>query len=425
MRLMDDTLAILVGGGPAPGINGVIASATIEAVNNGLRVLGLYEGYRHIARGDTSHVTELTINDVSRIHFTGGSYLRTSRTNPGKDEETLERCIRSLLQLGVRYLVCIGGDDTTYGAARIAAKTHGRLGVVTVPKTIDNDLPLPDNAPTFGFETARAVGTALVENLMEDARTAERWYLAVTMGRKSGALALGICKAAGATLACIPEEYEGAHIALDQVVDTIVGSIIKRKSLGQGHGVAMIAEGIAERLDPQELAAFDSGSRDAYGHIRLADVPLGMVLRDAVRARLGDLGLGDITVVSKDIGYELRCAKPVPFDAEYTRTLGYGAVRYLLNGGSGALIALSGGRVKPVTLDELIDPATGRIRIRMVDVTTESYEVARKYMIRLEPGDLEEPRLSRLCVQTTLSADQFVERFGSTVGSAAEPSAAR
>ena len=149
----------------------MIASATIEAVNNGLRVLGLYEGYRHIARGDTSHVTELTISDVSRIHFSGGSFLRTSRTNPGKDEETLERCIRSLMQLGVRYLVCIGGDDTTYGAARIAAKTRGRLGVVTVPKTIDNDLPLPDNAPTFGFETARAVGTALVENLMEDART--------------------------------------------------------------------------------------------------------------------------------------------------------------------------------------------------------------------------------------------------------------
>jgi 6-phosphofructokinase 1 len=415
--MTDDTLAILVGGGPAPGINGVIASATIEAVNSGLRVLGLYDGYRHIARGDTSHVTELAIDDVSHIHFSGGSMLRTSRTNPGKDEETLERCIRSLLQLGVRYLVAIGGDDTTYGAARIAAKTRGRLGVVTVPKTIDNDLPLPDNAPTFGFETARAVGSAIVENLMEDARTAQRWYLAITMGRKSGALALGICKAAGATLAVIPEEFGGEHIALDTVVDTIAGSIVKRKSLGHDHGVAMIAEGIAERLDPQELAAYDGASRDAYGHIRLADVPIGMVLRDAVRARLVELGLSDITVVTKDIGYELRCAKPVPFDAEYTRTLGYGAVRYLLQGGSGALIALSGGRVAPVTLDELTDPATGRIRVRLVDVTTESYEVARKYMIRLEESDLSEPRLSRLSVQTSLSPEAFAARFAPTVGS--------
>ena len=156
---MQQTLAILVGGGPAPGINGVIASATIEAINNGLRVVGVYDGYQHLAQGDLSHVRELTIETVSRLHFTGGSYLRTSRTNPAKDEATLQRCIRSLFELGVRYVIAIGGDDTTYGAARIAAETDGRLGIVTVPKTIDNDLPLPDNAPTFGFETARTVGT--------------------------------------------------------------------------------------------------------------------------------------------------------------------------------------------------------------------------------------------------------------------------
>jgi ATP-dependent phosphofructokinase / diphosphate-dependent phosphofructokinase len=409
----DDTLAILVGGGPAPGINGVIASATIEAINNGLRVVGIYDGYRHLATGDISHVKDLTIETVSRIHFTGGSYLRTSRTNPGKDDATLQRCIRSLFELGVRYVIAIGGDDTTYGAARIAAETKGRLGIVTVPKTIDNDLPLPDNAPTFGFETARTVGTGILENIMEDARTATRWYLAVTMGRKSGALALGICKAAGATLAVIPEEF-GEKIKLDDVVDTIVGSIIKRKSLGADHGVAVIAEGIAERMDEQELES-EPVKRDAYGHTRLADIPIGMMLREAVRDRLVEVGL-DITVVTKDIGYELRCAKPVPFDVEYTRTLGYGAVRHLLSGGSGALIALSGGHVVPVTLEELTDPVTGRIRVRLVDITAESYEVARKYMIRLEPSDLEEPRLSRLAVQTSLSPQDFAKRFGRVVG---------
>ncbi|MBV8424213.1 MAG: hypothetical protein JO349_03415 [Candidatus Eremiobacteraeota bacterium] len=146
-----------------------------------------------------------------------------------------------------------------------------------------------------------------------------------------------------------------------------------------------------------------------------------MMLRDAVRNRLEEIGL-DITVVSKDIGYELRCAKPVPFDVEYTRTLGYGAVRHLLAGGSGALIALSGGHMVPVTLEQLTDPATGRIRVRLVDVTTESYEVARKYMIRLETTDLEEPRLSRLAVQTKLSPQEFAERFGGIVG---EPAMAR
>lgn len=408
-----DTLAILVGGGPAPGINGVIASATIEAIKSGMRVIGLLDGYRHIARGDTSQVMELTIADVSRLHFTGGSLLRTSRTNPGKDDATLDRCIASLDALQIRYLVAIGGDDTTYGASRIAAKTAGRLGVATVPKTIDNDLPLPDNAPTFGFETARAVGTTIVENLMEDARTSSRWYLAITMGRKSGALCLGMCKAAGATLAIIPEEFPGETIELAAVVDTIVGAIVKRLASGHRHGVAIIAEGIVERLGAAELEAqLDGLARDAYGHVRLSDVPIGMLLRRAVDARLAELAV-EMSVVTKDIGYELRCAKPVPFDAEYTRTLGYGAVRYLRGGGSGALIALSGGRVTPVTLADLIDPATGRIRIRLVDVTTESYAVARSYMIRLEPQDLQEPRLGRLAAQTSLQPAAFAERFGS------------
>ncbi|GAC1657233.1 MAG: diphosphate--fructose-6-phosphate 1-phosphotransferase [Vulcanimicrobiaceae bacterium] len=405
-----ETLAILVGGGPAPGINGVIASATIEAVNNGLRVLGIYDGYQHLALGDTSHTIDLGIDDVSRIHFTGGSILRTSRTNPAKDERVLQQCIQSLTLLGIRYLVCIGGDDTTYGATKIAALTKGRIGVATIPKTIDNDLPLPDNAPTFGFETARSAGTNIIESLMEDARTTERWYLVVSMGRKSGALALGMCKAAGATLAIIPEEFEGPQLDLDAVVNTIAGAIVKRKVSGHDHGVAIIAEGIAERLSAEKLAGLDGVARDSYGHVRLADVPLGTVLRDAVRRRLEEIGVGT-TVVTKDIGYELRCAKPVPFDVEYTRTLGYGAVRYLLSGGSGALIALSGGRVVPVNLDELLDPQTGRVRIRMVDVTTESYEVARKYMIRLEPADFSEPRLSRLAAHTNLSAADFCAQF--------------
>jgi ATP-dependent phosphofructokinase / diphosphate-dependent phosphofructokinase len=410
----DETLAILVGGGPAPGINGVIASATIEARNSGLRVLGIYEGYRHLVRGDTSHVVELEIDDVSQLHFSGGSMLRTSRTNPAKDEESLRRCVRSLTLLGVRYLIAIGGDDTTFGAARIAAETKGRIGVATVPKTIDNDLPLPDNAPTFGFETARAVGSAIVENLMEDARTASRWYLAVTMGRKSGALALGICKAAGATIAVIPEEFADGPIRLRSVVDTLVGAVVKRLASGADHGVAVVAEGIAERIAPEELAAVTTAARDAYGHVRLADVPLGSVLRDAVRVRLAEIGL-DTTVVPKDIGYELRSAKPIPFDAEYTRTLGYGAVRYLLSGRSGSLIALAGGRINPVTLDEMVDPATGRIRVRLVDVTTESYEVARKYMIRLEAPDFTEPRLSRLAAQTSLGPDAFAAEFNHLV----------
>ncbi len=406
-RAIPSTLAILVGGGPAPGINGVIASAAIEAINNGLCVIGLREGFRWLAAGDVTHTVKLTINDVSRIHFTGGSILLTSRTNPARDEATLARVVETLLRLNVRYLICIGGDDTTYGATRIAELARGRIGVASVPKTIDNDLPLPENAPTFGFETARAVGAAIIESLMEDARTTGRWYLAVSMGRKAGSLALGMCKSAGATLAVIPEEFSGGKFELNLVVDTIVGAIIKRAAAGRDNGVAVIAEGIAESAD---LGHVTESSYDAYGHISIADIPLGMLLRDQVRAALKELGIA-ANVVNKDIGYELRCAKPVAFDVEYTRTLGYGAVRYLLGGGSGALIAITGGRVTPVNPDELFDPATGRVRVRLVDTSTESYRVARSYMIRLEPDDLEEPTLSQLSVHTNITADAFRARF--------------
>lgn len=406
---MTDTLAILVGGGPAPGINGVIASAAMEAFNYGLRVVGIYDGYRDLAAGKTPQTVELTFDHVSRIHTAGGSILRTSRTNPARDEATLDRCIDSLGRLGARYLVCIGGDDTTYGAASIARRTNGRIGVATVPKTIDNDLPLPDNAPTFGFETARSVGAGILESLMEDARTTARWYVVVCMGRKSGALALGMCKAAGSTVAVLPEEF-AAHVELGAVVDTIVGSIVKRRSLGRQHGVAVVAEGVAERLSSDAFEAVENVGRDSFGNIRLADIPLGIILRDGVRKRLDGIGVDSI-VHAKDIGYELRCAKPVPFDVDYTRTLGFGAVRYLMAGGSGALIALSGGHVEPMNLEDLTDPETGRIRTRQVDLTTEAYRVARDYMVRLEPGDFEGTRLERLAVQTTLSPEAFRAEF--------------
>jgi 6-phosphofructokinase 1 len=405
-----EALAILVGGGPAPGINGVIAAAAIEAFNCDLRAIGIYDGYRELAAGGIPKTLELTFDNVSRIHTTGGSILRTSRTNPAKDEATLERCVTALDALGVRYLVCIGGDDTTYGAAKIAERTRGRIGIATVPKTIDNDLPLPDDAPTFGFETARAVGTGILETVMEDARTTTRWYIVVCMGRKSGSLSLGMCNASGSTVAVLPEEF-AQKTSLASVADTIIGSIVKQRSLGREYGVAVVAEGIAERIGDDVLSSAGNLGRDSFGHVPLADVPLGTILRDAVRKRLSEIGVSSV-VHTKDIGYELRCAKPVPFDVDYTRTLGFGAVRYLVDGGSGALIALAGGRVTPMTLEDLLDPATGRIRTRQVDLTSEAYRVARNYMVRLEPADFSDPaRVAGLAAQTSLGPGEFRDQF--------------
>ncbi len=271
-------------------------------------------------------------------------------------------------------------------------------------------LPLPDNMPTFGFETAREVGTDIVESLMEDAKTTTRWYTAVCMGRKSGALALGICKSAGGTLAVIPEEFGDSKVSLERVADIIIGSIIKRRWMGHDHGVAIVAEGVVERLDEQALEGLKNLPRDQYGHIRISDLDVGDAVRGFVRQRLEALHI-KATVIKKEIGYELRCAKPVAFDVEYARTLGYGAVRYLMSGGSGAMIALRGGKVTPVTLQDMLDPATGRIRVRQVDTSTEAYEVARKYMIRLEKDDFEQPRLGELAKTAGMSAADFKTRF--------------
>jgi len=194
--------------------------------------------------------------------------------------------------------------------------------------------------------------------------------------------------------------------AVLQVVDFESGAGLESLCAAQA-----VAEGIAERVPVDALAAaLDVAERDAFGHVRLADIPIGTVLRDGVRKRLHELGL-NTTVMAKDIGYELRCAKPVPFDLDYTRTLGYGAVRYLIEGGSGALIALSGGRVLPVPLDELLDPVTGRIRTRLVDVTTEAYRVARDNMVRLESRDFEGPALERIAAQTNFTAEEFRRQF--------------
>ena len=190
-------LGILVGGGPAPGINAVISAATIEAINQGFEVVGIRDGFKHLVRRDPSALRPLAIDDVSRVHLLGGSILGTSRENPTKTLESTRAVIETLQQVGITHLITIGGDDTALSSRYVGEHSNGTIRGVHVPKTIDNDLPLPPHIPTFGFQTARHVGVELVRNLMEDARSTRRWYIVVAMGRKAGHLALGIGKAAG------------------------------------------------------------------------------------------------------------------------------------------------------------------------------------------------------------------------------------
>jgi 6-phosphofructokinase 1 len=203
--------------------------------------------------GNTERVLNLRVPDVSRIHTQGGSILGTSRGNPTRSDQALRTTVESLDILGIKKLVTIGGDDTAFAARSVAEAAAGELRVAHVPKTIDNDLPLPGDKPTFGYETARQIGARLVENLMEDSLTSGRWFFVVSMGRTAGHLALGIGKAAGATLTLIPEEFEGDRVELSRVCDILEGAIIKRLAQGRDDGVAVIGEGIGEKLDPHTL----------------------------------------------------------------------------------------------------------------------------------------------------------------------------
>lgn len=415
-------LVLVVGGGPAPGINGVISSVTIEAINQGIEVLGVRDGFKNLVAGDTSGARPLTIPDVAPHYQRGGSILGTSRTNPAKNPEDLQRTVDTLKKLGANYLVTVGGDDTAFGGSQVYKKCGGAIKVAHVPKTIDNDLPLPPGVPTFGFETARHIGVQVARNLHEDAKTTTRWYLIISMGRAAGHLALGIGKASAATVTIISEEFRGQKVTLDQICDIIIGSMIKRKAQGKGYGLAVLSEGLLESIGEEgllqamgdELNKYGVVERDAFGHLRLGEIEFGRMIRYRLSARLAELGL-KFTMIDKDLGYELRCADPIPFDAEYTRNLGYGAVKFLLSPEAdryGAIISFLEGKLVPLKFEDMINPKTQRMRPRLVDVTSETYECARRYMIRLDRGDFDDPtRLEKLAEVVKMKPDQFRARF--------------
>lgn len=423
-RVGEGKFGILMGGGPAPGINGVIHSATIEAINNGYEVIGIYDGFKHLMEGELVSKS-LTINDVSRIHWDGGSIIHTSRANPTKSDEHLNNCVQTLMKAGISYLIAIGGDDTAYSAYRVSKYAKENMGVeiktVHVPKTIDNDLPLPDEIRTFGFETAREIGTMLAKNIMEDARTGQRWFLVVTMGRRAGHLALGIGKSAGATLTLIPEEWEGREILLQEVVDILVTSMLKRYAENRPYGVAMVAEGVIEQMDLETLANLTEVERDSHGHIRLSEINFSDTLKKALRKDLKSLGL-DARVVNKDLGYELRCADPIAFDIDYTRSLGEAAVEFLLKGGSHATITIQHDDIVPIPFDQMMDPVTGRTEVRTVKLNSFTYRSALKFMIRLKPQDAEdEMLLARMASFTNITVEEFKKRYGYLIGIAPRP----
>jgi len=440
-------MAILVGGGPAPGINGVISAATIEALNNGVEVFGLRDGNQWIMKGPNElirlsgfdpanvpdfhnwvraghckYIKPLEIDNVIYIPFKGGSTLGTSRANPTKDPKAMENVLEVYRKLGIDALVSIGGDDTAYSASQVYKNAAGAIRVAHVPKTIDNDLPLPGSTPTFGFDSARSLGAELVRNLAEDSRTTSRWYIVISMGRAAGHLALGIGKASASTSTIIPEEFGAKKISLNLLCDILAGSIFKRLAMDRHYGVVVLAEGLIEKIDEEELfktiqgagGAYGIIQRDPFGNLRMGAIEFGRMIRELLVERLKPFKI-DAAFIDKDLGYELRCANPTPFDCEYTRDLGYGAVKFLMSPKSdsfGAIISFVNGAMNPLPFDTMLDPVTKRMQTRPVDVSGEGYECARAYMTRLEKEDFDSPEaLKKVADVAHMTPAEFRDRF--------------
>lgn len=370
---------IIVSGGPAPGINGVISASVIEATNRGYTVKGFLKGFKGISQGTPGAAIDLNPEMVLNIYNTGGSILGTSRFNPFRNAETKRRFIEGLAANNVDKLIVIGGEGSAYLSYELS-KVQPELRIVHVPKTIDNDLILPNKHPSFGFETARYAGTKVLDTLMVDARTCERWFLVTSMGRKAGFLALGLGIASGAHLTLIPEEFSESTISARDLAAIVYTSVKKRSDAGKDWGVALMAEGLLDALDPESSPVLKNCPRDELGRIKYSQVELG----DVIMPHLKEMCQRDVRGISfytKNIGYELRCYPPVSFDIEYTRFLGYGAVKHLLDGRSGIMITRDFDHLGFEPLADMIQP-DGLVKARKVDLSSDLYRVAQRFMVK-------------------------------------------
>lgn len=375
----DGNFGIIVSGGPAPGINSVIASVVIKAFNEGYKTIGFKRGFLGMFESGDEVVEELTIPMVSPMANTGGSILGTSRFNPFGTEES-KTVLRDMLnKYNVDKLVVIGGEGSAYLSNKISEE-FPFVRTAHIPKTIDNDLILPNKHPSFGFETARYVGNRVLNTMINDAKTTNRWFIVRTMGRKAGFLALGLGVSSGATITLIAEEFSEDRLTPDDVALPIFRSIKKRLDSGKGYGTAVLAEGIIDKFDPEKVPELQSSPRDDMGRMRFSEFGLEDLVANSLRRMCEEAGI-KMRFTAENIGYELRCREPISFDIEYTRLLGFGAVHYLLDGQAGIMVVRDFDNLAFVPLANMLGP-DGNIRTRKVDLNSDMYKVASSFMIK-------------------------------------------
>ena len=370
---MKDAVIILCGGGPAPGMNSVSMSVAKTFISRGFRVIGLHGGYSGLFCKN-ARTEDLTFAIADRYFNRGGSYLEMSRFKPTDADFENNFNLDLFKDNNIKLLVTIGGDDTASTANRIskflAAKGYP-IANIHCPKTIDNDLPLPANAPTFGYNSAKNEGAHLARTVYEDARTSGNWLVISAMGRTCGSLALGIGEATHCPMTIIPEMFNKTEICLDKVVKLSISAILKRKVLGINYGTIVAAEGLFHEFKAEEMeAAGVHFSYDDHGHPELGKVSKAVLFNDLLEAEFKKIGL-KVKSRPVEIGYDVRCQDPVAYDLTYCTELAMGVYQLYSEGKTGCMVYVDAyGNVSPLYLADLQDPTTGKIPPRVVDINS-------------------------------------------------------
>ena len=380
---MKDAVIILCGGGPAPGMNSVSMSVAKTFITKGFRVIGLHGGYSGLF-SKNARTEDLTFAIADRYFNRGGSYLEMSRFKPTDADFENNFNLDLFKDNNIKLLVTIGGDDTASTANRIskflAAKGYP-IANIHCPKTIDNDLPLPANAPTFGYNSAKNEGAHLARTVYEDARTSGNWLVISAMGRTCGSLALGIGEATHCPMTIIPEMFNKTEICLDKVVKLSISAILKRKVMGINYGTIVAAEGLFHEFKAEEMeAAGVRFSYDDHGHPELGKVSKAVLFNDLLEAEFKKIGL-KVKSRPVEIGYDVRCQDPVAYDLTYCTELAMGVYQLYSEGKTGCMVYVDAyGNVSPLYLADLQDPNTGKIPPRVVDINAGTAQNYYKYI---------------------------------------------
>jgi 6-phosphofructokinase 1 len=388
---MQGSIAIICGGGPAPGINSVISSVSKVFLKSGYRVLGLHGGYKSLFSEDPVF-EEIDFHFADHIRGQGGSALQMSRHKPKDEEFSTDFFVKHNVEL----LVTIGGDDTASTANRISKflKTKNvSIQNIHVPKTIDNDLPLPEGQPTFGYQSAKEAGIRIAQTVYEDARTSGNWFIISAMGREAGHLAFGIGAAVHAPMIIIPEMFTDTAITFDAILKLIVSTIVKRKILGIPYGIVIISEGVFHFMPDEEIKS--SGihfTYDDHGHPELGNVSKAHIFNVLLQEKLKELRI-NIKSRPVELGYELRCVSPIAFDLLYCSLLGMG-VKFLFDKGhTGCMVTADNeGSIKPLFLEDVTNDL-GKVEPRLVNMNSQKADLVFNHSIQfIDPGDYEEAR---------------------------------